>query len=232
MRSSQVLVPLLADLLDIGSVLDVGCGRGAWLKTWRDGGVEVFGVDGDYVDRDSLLIPKECFKAVDLRQPFNLGRTFSFVQCLEVAEHLPEDKAQVLVNSLCAHSELVLFSAATPGQGGENHLNEQSYSYWQNLFSQRGYIMFDPIRGKILFNPLVDDWYKYNIFLYVKSDLANYLEESLHLSRVVRPKDVSPIVYRLRKVLIRVLPVKITTFLAKAKKHLFLAKVYMLGLKR
>jgi len=70
-RFSALIVPLLK----IKSLLDVGCGRGAWLREWVNAGVEIAqGVDGPYVRRESLLIPPQDFTAVDLSKKFNLGR--------------------------------------------------------------------------------------------------------------------------------------------------------------
>ena len=49
--SADTIVELLVQSLSIKSVLDLGCGRGLWLATWRAHGVqEVVGADGPYVD--------------------------------------------------------------------------------------------------------------------------------------------------------------------------------------
>ena len=48
--SARVLVPYFRDALHPASVLDVGCGQGAWLAEWLAGGeIEVAGVDGPWV---------------------------------------------------------------------------------------------------------------------------------------------------------------------------------------
>jgi hypothetical protein len=57
----------------------------------------------------------------------------------EVAEHLPEAYADRFVNLMCLGSDNVVVSAATPGQGGLDHVNEQPHEYWISKFSQRGY---------------------------------------------------------------------------------------------
>lgn len=45
------------ELFSPKSVIDVGCGPGAWLRTFAESGVRVIrGIDGDYVKRDELLI--------------------------------------------------------------------------------------------------------------------------------------------------------------------------------
>jgi 2-polyprenyl-3-methyl-5-hydroxy-6-metoxy-1,4-benzoquinol methylase len=64
-RFSALIVPLLKSK----SLLDVGCGRGAWLREWVNAGVEIAqGVDGPYVRRESLTDSSTRFPAVDLRR--------------------------------------------------------------------------------------------------------------------------------------------------------------------
>src|SRR5215469_3474240 len=83
-----VVKDLLSGLLP-QSVIDVGCGRGVWGAEWRRRGVtRCLGVDGEYVPRSSLLIPEADCLPRDLAKPFDLGRRFDLVQCLEVAEHV------------------------------------------------------------------------------------------------------------------------------------------------
>src|SRR5690348_6943322 len=89
LQSARVIVPLVLKQIRPKSVLDVGCGQGIWLMAFREQGIEdLWGVDGDYVDRQQLKIPADRFLARDLSQPLDLGRTFDLVVSLEVAEHL------------------------------------------------------------------------------------------------------------------------------------------------
>src|SRR5688572_21793249 len=124
LASARVIVPLVRDLTNCDSVVDVGCGHGAWLKVFQDHGAsQVVGCDGAYVDPTQLLIPGNCFRQVDLSRPFNIAGRFDLAVCLEVAEHLPSSMACPLVSALCQAAPIVLFSAAVPGQGGIHHIN-------------------------------------------------------------------------------------------------------------
>jgi hypothetical protein len=218
MTSARVVVPLIRNWLKVESVMDVGCGQGAWLKVWREQGVEdVCGLDGDYVDPMSLFIPEDRFRATDLDRPFALERRFDLVTSLEVAEHLPHSAAETLVESLCAHADHVLFSAAVPGQGGANHINEQPYGYWINHFTARGFQAFDCVRPAILNDGRVKPWYRYNTFLYVRNDACATLPESISATKLapgVEPADRSPFWYQARKALIRQLPLEAVNRLA------------------
>jgi SAM-dependent methyltransferase len=221
-RSAQVVVSILMDALQPKSVLDLGCGRGAWLGVWKAAGAsQVLGVDGDYVDRNDLAIDLSEFSAQDLGSTIDLDRRFDLVESLEVAEHLPESRARGFVADLCRHSDTVLFGAAPPGQGGEHHINEQPYSYWRTFFSELGYDAFDFVRPQITERREVAPWYRYNTLLYVKREHVDSLPESVRQTRLSHDspiRDVSPLLYKLRKNVVRRLPYWATQALADAAK--------------
>jgi SAM-dependent methyltransferase len=153
------------------SVVDVGCGHGTWLSAAGDlGATELLGFDGHYVDQSALLIDRTQFMATDLNQPFIADRQFDLAISVEVAEHLPMARAESFVADLCRTSNVVLFSAAAPYQGGEDHLNEQWPEYWATLFRRQGYRCFDLFRKSFWRNANVESWYAQNAFLFVKAD--------------------------------------------------------------
>jgi SAM-dependent methyltransferase len=166
-KSAAVVVPLVNKLVRPESVLDVGCGVGAWLAEWVSQGVtDVLGLDGEYVDRAMLQIESTDFLPVDFRSRFSLGRRFDLVESLEVAEHLEEPYADAFVQSLASHADTVLFSAAIPGQGGTHHVNEQWPSYWVAKFSHVGLGLFDIIRPLIWADGRVGRCYRQNILIF------------------------------------------------------------------
>lgn len=168
-ESAQAVVSVVNELLRPESVLDVGCGRGTWLAAWDRAGVpDLLGIDGDYVDRTALQIPLDRFTPADLQQSFSLGRKFDLVQSLEVAEHLDEAYADTFVESLARHGEMILFSAAIPGQGGTHHVNEQWPSYWAEKFARAGYTACDVIRPRIWADPRIRVWYRQNILIFTR----------------------------------------------------------------
>lgn len=134
------------------SVMDVGCGKGRLVEAWRNAGVtESYGVDWPsdvvvpmwpasfqdkyyrVVDLDVLLHPtmQSSVKATD------------FVTSFEVASNLQPEKAARFVDLLTKHTpRLVFFGASTHLQTLGNmpqHINEQPFDYWIDLFAGRGY---------------------------------------------------------------------------------------------
>jgi len=171
LRSAREVVPLVLDLLHPRSVVDVGCADGGWLSVFRAHGVEdIYGIDGEWVDRGTLAIPDDRFAYVDLRKPFRLERQFDLVVSLEVAEHLPGECAETFVDCLTRLGPTILFSAAIPWQGGTGHLNEQWPEYWARHFEDRGYVVVDCLRRKIWQNDKVEWPYVQNALMVVRRE--------------------------------------------------------------
>ncbi|HVA81046.1 MAG TPA: class I SAM-dependent methyltransferase [Candidatus Binataceae bacterium] len=171
--SAAIIVPIVMSLVAPASVLDIGCGIGQWLGAFRDAGVQrVLGLDGAYVDRKMLFFPPEFFREADLEKPLAIPERFDLACSLEVAEHLSEGAGTSLVAELCAAAPVVLFSAAIPWQGGDNHINERWPSHWIAKFAERGYRVFDPIRPRIIGDSRVTHWYRQNLLMFGSEEAA------------------------------------------------------------
>jgi hypothetical protein len=72
----------------------------------------------------------------------------------------------------------VVFSAAVPGQGGQNHINEQWPSYWKKKFEENGYYFNDIIRPLIWMNDNIRIHYRQNIFVASKTPVRQNFETS------------------------------------------------------
>ncbi len=168
--SAEVVVPLVVSLLQPASVVDVGCGEGFWLQAFSNCAVRsILGIDGDYIDRRRLVIPPERFIAADLSHRISVPGTFDLAICLEVTPYLSQDAGDALVATLAAAAPVVFFSAALPGQGGDNHINEQWPSYWIERFSARGYTMIDAVRPQIREDSRVAWYYRQNLMIFASA---------------------------------------------------------------
>jgi hypothetical protein len=158
-----------------------------------------------------------------LNKPIDLGRRFDLVQSLEVAEHLPADKARDFIETLTAHGPLVIFSAAVPGQGGEHHVNEQPLEYWRKKFLDRGYAAIDYIRPQLVGNSSIQHWYRYNIILYCQEKNLDSLPERLRSFRVPENQPLGaywPFRDRMRQAVVRQLPSGMVDNLSRLKTRL------------
>ena len=175
-RSAQRVVPLVLEYLKPASVIDVGCGLGAWLSAFGEHGVtDLWGVDGAHVREIDPTETEFRFTAHDLTRPLHVARHFDLAVSLEVAEHLPPECARSFVESLTRLGPVTLFSAAIPGQGGTDHRNEQWPDYWADHFTSMGYIAVDVLRSRLWGDPEVEWWYAQNAVFYVaEAQLAAY----------------------------------------------------------
>lgn len=224
-RSAQHFLEKVKFPFPITSLLDVGCGQGAWLNRWKQKypDLTILGIDGDYVKKESLLIEADKFQAIDLKNGFNLNQTFSMVECLEVAEHIDEAYSDILIKSITQHSQMILFSAAQKGQGGEFHVNEQPINYWVKKFAQYGYICLDCVRPQVKDDKNIEPWYRFNSVLFIHQDLAEQLPAEFQAYRVTQDYDFTKDMdkaWLMRNAVIGLLPTHFVTQLSKLKQKI------------
>jgi len=121
-------------------MLDVGCGTGAMVRMARKMGTEAYGVDmHKHLNVDWIY-------AHDLRKPFSLAEKnkpsqVPVVISIEVGEHIPKAKHDVFCDTISNHTMkdgIIVFTAAVPGQGGEEHVGVEQPTYWRTKFHNRG----------------------------------------------------------------------------------------------
>lgn len=174
--SAELIVPYIIRALSpirITSVVDFGCGVGGWLAQFQeeDAAIRVLGMDFGEPEESQIQIPLRNYKKVNLSQKIALNDRFDLCISLEVAEHIPPAYADTFVDNLCAHADLILFSAAVPYQGGMEHVNEQPLSYWSQKFEQRRYHLHDIIRPYFWNNRSIEMWYRQNMVLFIKDSI-------------------------------------------------------------
>ena len=104
------------------------------------------------------------------RDDYRGEQTFDAAISMEVAEHLPERAAGRYVDLLTRLSPVVIFTAAPPGQGGTDHVNEQPGVYWIAKFRARGFDVAaeqsERWRERWRASGEVDSWYHENLMIF------------------------------------------------------------------
>ena len=139
-RMAPWFVPLLQNVFDFHSLIDVGCGTGHYLQYCLNCGIgDVLGLEGSPAAFADLLVDKRYVVMHDLRLPYTVGRRFDLAISVEVAEHIDKLYASNFIKILCDASDTVALTAAKPGQGGTAHVNEQGEEWWVEKFRRFDY---------------------------------------------------------------------------------------------
>jgi SAM-dependent methyltransferase len=127
------------------SFADVGAGTGTYAAELRRRGVRTVACENSVFGRAFSYYQRLPSRPFDLgrQEPARLPLT-DVAYCFEVGEHLPHELGDRLVAYL-ARFPSVLFTAAHPGQGGDDHINEQPKAYWIERFARNG-MELDPER--------------------------------------------------------------------------------------
>ena len=165
---AEDVVASLINEFEPDSVIDFGCGVGLHLSIFLNNNVNIKGIDGSQSALDQNLVPRKHLEQADLRSEYDMSQEYDLVLCFELAEHLPGRHADTLVRTLTNAGDTVAFTAATPGQGGTHHVNEQPRSYWIEKFESAGF-SYDAMAVESLresMNVEKTTWIPENIFVF------------------------------------------------------------------
>ncbi len=129
------LADALAEMFAEKGVIDLGCGRGAYVSRFRELGIKCNGVDGN---PETPKINRAC-TVVDLSKPYDWNAA-DWVLSLEVGEHIPAEYQDAFIRNIDrANTDGVVISWAVPGQDGTGHVNCKSNADIKAIFAAMGY---------------------------------------------------------------------------------------------
>jgi trans-aconitate methyltransferase len=138
-HAAPIIAESIIERFSPRTLIDVGCGTGAMMAAFKERGVVVEGLDY------SAAAVKRCSARGLTVTRFDIenavgspNKTFDIAISMEVAEHLPESKAEKFVHLLSRLAPTILCTAAGPGQGGTDHVNLKPKQYWIDLFRKEG----------------------------------------------------------------------------------------------
>ncbi len=154
------------------TMIDLGCGSGTMCRVaGRLGCVS----DGfDHATDQLTVAGNMSLHRADLtdRHAVLTGLSADLVLCLEVAEHIASgDDEEILLQNISVTTEdMLLFSAATPGQGGCGHVNEQPHNYWRERLADLDLMEYMSLTKKLryVWSEVAPDawWYGQNVMVW------------------------------------------------------------------
>lgn len=124
----------------ITRVTDFGCSTGVYVRELAHVGFQAIGIEYSEDAVKHAVCP--FVEWGDITESYDGIGICELGLCIEVAEHIPEDRSDDLIRFLIRHTKRwLVFSAAIPGQGGVGHVNCQTKTYWISKFEKRGWIV-------------------------------------------------------------------------------------------
>lgn len=113
------------------TIVDLGCGTGAYVKDLRKAEFICDGFDGN---PDTPIITGNVCTVADLTNPElqlnKEGKKYDWIFSFEVGEHLPKQHEMIFLQNVTKHARNgIVLSWAKKGQGGLGHVNEQNNDY-------------------------------------------------------------------------------------------------------
>jgi len=121
----------------VKTIVDIGCGNGAYTKVLNNCGFKASGYDGN---PNTRRITNNSCDVMDFSKPANVG-VYDAVLCLEVGEHIPERYEKIFIDNITkATRKYIVMSWAVIGQGGKGHVNCRDNKYIISAIERRNFV--------------------------------------------------------------------------------------------
>ena len=155
----KTLAPALLKVLG-NTIGDFGAGGGWYTFFFNKNGRQSSAYDASPTRGDMVTY-------MDLTKASELEDVYDSVLCLEVGEHVPNEKSDILLSNLVKHATTsIVLSWAIPGQSGNGHINCQTNQWVVDKMKILGWA-FDDERSRMLRNAATFHWFKNTIMCFV-----------------------------------------------------------------
>ena len=166
---AKLIIPALNDFCSIGSVLEMGCGAGGFLKFCTENEKNIKGIEINEKALKSLVIPYESVFSLDISKPLDI-ELFDVVVSLEVIEHIDSAYEDTVIDNIVNSSnKYIIFSGARVGQPGDGHINCRNQDYWIEKFTKRtGVYLMQGLSRLLRGNVDIPTYYRENTLIFEK----------------------------------------------------------------
>lgn len=114
------------------TVIDLGCGIGSLIERLLVLGADCRGCDVGYRYAAKYMSPevRAVTFAHDLSKPLIMDRLSDLVISIEVAEHLPEEAADMFCQNVIQNAGKWIYLTAAKSHRGKGHINPRPKEYW------------------------------------------------------------------------------------------------------
>jgi len=152
----------MAKLVDGGSVLEFGAGKGCYTAALLRRGVPTRAYDGS---PQVAAMTHGLVESADLTVPLRLGPS-DWVVCLEVAEHIPRAHEDIFLDNLLTHAREGVVLSWSNNEGGNGHVNLRSNHWVLETLRARGF-RHDPAAQKGLRSSIsAIHWYRETVLVF------------------------------------------------------------------
>lgn len=158
--SFAALISSLCKLLDIHSVVDMGCGAGFYVASLRRHKIPATGYDANpYTEKlSAILLPKgdEPCGVADITEDVEVDEPFDMVLCMNLLSCIPNELREKAIENLCFLSGRYVLLSEEGNNDGKHILYIKEYISSFNKFdfmeNEIGTTMLNPLIGKTFIN--------------------------------------------------------------------------------
>lgn len=125
-------------MLNVKSMLDIGCGPGGMVELARSKGVEAYGIDGDFsIERNDSIKSNITIHDYEVG-PSSFDKEVDLIWSVEFLEHVWEKYQDNYMKDF-QRGKFVIVTYAPVGKAGHHHVNCNTQEYWIDVFKKYGF---------------------------------------------------------------------------------------------